>query len=254
MFDALRDGGVVVVGGTGGLGAEVCRRFAALGSGVTIGYRSQAARAESLRDELGGGGARILAARIDLAEPESLDAAFAASEAAFGRIHTVVFASGAVVRLEPISRMPREAWAECISADVLGFFNLIQAALPYLRRAQGSLVAMSTAATQRYAPLDILSAGPKASVEQLVKAVAREEGRYGVRANGVRVGHIEAGQGLSIQQDERGRRLAERVREATPLRRLGTAEDIANAVLFFASPMASYVSGEFIAVDGGGHV
>jgi NAD(P)-dependent dehydrogenase (short-subunit alcohol dehydrogenase family) len=150
--------------------------------------------------------------------------------------------------------MPREQWESCVATDVFGFFNIIQAALPYLRKTQGSIVALSTAATQTYAPLDILSAGPKGSLEQLVKAVGREEGKNGVRANGVRVGHIDAGQGVEIQDDPRGKRLAERVVAGTPLRRLGTADDISNAVIYFASSMASYVTGEFIAVDGGGHI
>lgn len=254
-FDELRDGAALVIGGSGGLGSEICRRLAQEGSAVAFTYRRGAERAAALRDELAQQHhERIAVHAANLNDPASLRAACAATQAQFGRIHTLVFASGAAVQLAPLAEMPREAWEQCIAADVFGFFNLIQAGLPYLRQSRGSLVALSTAATQRYAPLDILSAGPKASVEQLIKAVAREEGRHGVRANGVRVGFVEAGQGLDIQSDQRGQRLAERVRESTPLRRLASAGDIANAVLFFASSLASYVSGEFLCVDGGGHV
>lgn len=255
IFDEFKNGAALVIGGSGGLGTEICRRFAQQGSAVAFTYRRGAERAAALREELSQQHHdRIAVYAADLNDPGSLREACAATQAQFGRIHTLVFASGPAVQLAPLAEMPREAWEKCIAADVLGFFNLIQAGLPYLRQSCGSLVALSTAATQRYAPLDILSAGPKASVEQLVKAVAREEGRYGVRANGVRVGFVEAGQGLDIQRDPRGQRLAERTRESTPLRRLASAGDIANAVLFFASSMASYISGEFLSVDGGGHV
>jgi 3-oxoacyl-[acyl-carrier protein] reductase len=248
------NGAALVVGGSGGLGGAICRRLAAAGSQVAIGYRQNVSRAEDLAATIQASGVRASAHAIELGDSAALSAACADAARIHDGIHTVVFASGPPVRLSPVAEMPREDWENSIAADATGFFNLIQATLPLLRMSRGTLVALSTAATQRYAPLDILSAGPKASVEQLVKAVAREEGRHGVRANGVRVGYIEAGLGLALQSDPRGQRLAERIRASTPLRRLGTAEDVANVVLFFASDQSAYVSGEFLCVDGGGHV
>lgn len=254
MANELASGGAVVIGGSGGLGVEICRLLAEAGSGVAIGYRSQLDAAARLANELAPLGVKVIAGRADLAEPESVGELLKTAEAAFGFIHSVIFAAGAQVQLAPVADMPREAWRHSIATEVNGFFDLLQASLPYLRRSRGSIVALSTAATHRYAPLDILSAGPKAGVEQLVKAVAREEGRSGVRANGVRVGYIEAGQGLALQGDAQGQRLAERVLKATPLGRLGTARDVAYAVLFLASPRARYITGEFLCVDGGGHL
>lgn len=254
MFEALQQGGAVIIGGSGGLGQEITRRFAGVGSGVAFNYQRNAERANALQQELVAQGHRSLMQQADLHDLDALRALFAAAETTFGSIHTVVYASGPTVRISAIADLPPQEWAGIVHADVNGFFNLIHVAIPVLRRSRGSIVALSTAGTTRFPPLDVMSAGPKASVEMLVQGIAREEGRNGIRANCVGVGHIEAGQGLSIQQDPRGKRLAERVLAATPLRRLGSAEDIANAVLFFASPMASFVSGERLCVDGGGHV
>ncbi len=254
MFEQLKQGAVLVLGGSGGLGAEICRSFAACGSAVAFNFHQRAERAHVLRTELESSGARAMMSQADLADVQSIRALFVETEQRFGSIHTVVYASGPTVRISAIADLPPDEWARVIDTDVKGFFNLVHVAIPFLRKSKGSLVALSTAGTRRYPPLDVMSAGPKASVEMLVQGIAREEGRNGIRANCVGVGHIEAGQGLSIQQDERGKRLAERVLAATPLRRMGSAADIANAVLFFASPMASFVSGEMLCVDGGGHV
>jgi 3-oxoacyl-[acyl-carrier protein] reductase len=247
-------GAALVIGGSGGLGSAICRRLSAAGSRVAVGYRQRASRAQDVAAAIEACGGRASTHAIDLGDPAALAAAGADAARIHDGVHTVVFASGPPVRLSPVAEMPRENWEHAIAADATGFFNLIQATLPLLRASRGALIALSTAATRRYAPLDVLSAGPKASVEQLVKAVAREEGRHGVRANGVRVGYIEAGLGLALQSDPRGQRLAERIRASTPLRRLGTAEDVADVVLFFASDQSAYVSGEFLCVDGGGHV
>lgn len=254
MFEALQEGCALIIGGSGGLGAEICRSFARVGSGLAFSYQQRSARAEVLQQELAADGHSSLFAKVDLQELDTIRALFAQAESRYGRIHTVVYASGPTVRISAIADLPPAEWAAIANADINGFFNLIHVAVPYLRRSKGSLVALSTAGTTRFPPLDVMSAGPKASIEMLVQGIAREEGRNGIRANCVRVGHIEAGQGLAIQDDPRGKRLAERVLAATPLRRLGSARDVANAVLFFASPMASFISGENLCVDGGGHV
>ncbi|WP_428312987.1 SDR family NAD(P)-dependent oxidoreductase [Hydrocarboniphaga sp.] len=254
MFEELKDGAALIIGGSGGLGSEISRLFARTGSAVAFNYHRNAERAQALQAELAGNGGRVLMQQAELADIAALRRLFEQCETQFGRIHSVIYASGPTVRISAIADLAPEQWAAIVDADVNGFFNLIHVAIPALRRSRGSLVALSTAGTRRFPPLDVMSAGPKASVEMLVQGIAREEGRNGIRANCVGVGHIEAGQGLSIQQDPRGKRLAERVLAATPLRRMGSAEDIANAVLFFASSMASFVSGEMLCVDGGGHV
>lgn len=254
MFDELKKGGAVIIGGSGGLGAEITRTFARIGSGVAFNYHRRADRAQALSDELTGVGARVLMQQADLQDLGSIRSLLDAAEAAFGSVHTVIYASGPTVRISAIADLPPAEWASIVNTDVNGFFNLLHVAIPVLRRSRGSIVALSTAGTTRFPPLDVMSAGPKASVEMLIQGVAREEGRNGIRANSVGVGQIEAGQGLSIQDDPRGKRLAERVLAATPLRRYGQASDIANTVLFLASNMAGFVTGERICVDGGGHV
>ena len=110
---------------------------------------------------------------------------------------------------------------------------------------------MTSAATIRYAPRDILSAAPKASVDLLTRAIAREEGRNGIRANCVAPGFITAGLGQRLLDTV----IADNERAAivrnTALRRIGVAREVADLVVFLASAKAAYVTGQTIAVDGG---
>jgi NAD(P)-dependent dehydrogenase (short-subunit alcohol dehydrogenase family) len=251
---AFPKGCAVVIGGSGGLGAEICRAFAATGSSVAFSHRHRQDQATQLAQSLSAQGVRVLTQRVDLAQRDTVQSFLREAVEACGSIHTLVYAAGPLVRLDAIADVPAQELAAALQADTIGFLHAAQCAIPWLRISQGCIVALSTAGVRRHPPLDIQSTAPKASLEAIVRGIAREEGRHGIRANCVGVGHIDAGQGVSIQEDPRGRRLAERVLAATPLRRLGTAADIAHAVLFLASPLAAFVSGESLCVDGGGHV
>jgi NAD(P)-dependent dehydrogenase (short-subunit alcohol dehydrogenase family) len=136
-------------------------------------------------------------------------------------------------------------------ADATGFFHLVHAALPHLRKTCGSIVAVTSAGITRFPSRDILSVAPKAAIEALVRAVAKEEGRFGVRANAVALGVIDAGIFKRLEGGELGASWTDAAKANTPLRRFGTAEEVAEAVAFMASARASYVTGQTLAVDGG---
>ena len=253
-YDFSDMGGVIVFGGTGGLGMEICERFAAAGSDVAFSYLTSEAKAADLSDRLAGAGSRVFARSVKLEDGEAVRAFVAGAVEALGQVHTVVFATGPFVKMIPIAELTQAQWQEALAADAVGFFNVVNAAIPFLRQTRGSVVALSTSGTKRYPALDLMSAGPKAAVEMIVKAVAREEGRNGIRSNCVCVGQISAGQGLKMQDEPRAKKMADRALEAAPLRRWGTADDIASAVMFLASSNASFISGETLCVDGGIHL
>jgi NAD(P)-dependent dehydrogenase (short-subunit alcohol dehydrogenase family) len=242
----------LVGGGSGGLGRAIAKALAEDGWNVAVAYNSNREGAEETahRVEAAGGEARKFA--VDLGDPEA-SAALVSELAGEVALAGLVYAAGPRIPYAYFSELDAAQFRRVLELDVQACFNLLQPGLPHLREHNGSVVALSTQAVARYAKRDSLSSIPKSAVEGIVKAIAAEEGRYGVTANTIGVGMIE-GEGMwesnweSGNYDERtlGAALA-----STAMRRFGSPEDIANLARFLLSPQAAWITGQTINVDGG---
>lgn len=245
---ASSDGLALVTGASGGLGDVIARHLAHLGHPLVLLYRRN--RPESLLRDLGGAVRHSVA--VDVADGAAVAEAVDTVVREVGDVHAAVHAAGPHIPMVHLSQVSPRQFAEQLDADVNGFFNVMHALLPSLRRTRGSMTAVTTAATTRYPTRDGLSSAPKAAVEALVRAFAAEEGRFGIRVNCVGPGMLTDGMAerliASGDLDDRALAVA---RANIPLRTFGSATDIAEAVGFLASDRARFVSGQKLDVDGG---
>jgi NAD(P)-dependent dehydrogenase (short-subunit alcohol dehydrogenase family) len=244
-------GGAIVFGGSGGIGRAVCVRLAEVGHDVELTYRTNAAAAEEVTASIRAQGRRAQARAVHAGDEGAIASFVDGAAARLGGVHTVVHAAGSDIPMRFVSELSREQWKGAMDADATGFFDLVRAALPHLRASRGSIVAVTSAGLRRFPSRDILSVAPKAAIEALVRAVAKEEGRFGVRANCVALGVIEAGIFSRLSGGDLGQDWIEAAKRNTPLRRFGTADEVADAVEFLASRRASYITGQTLALDGG---
>jgi NAD(P)-dependent dehydrogenase (short-subunit alcohol dehydrogenase family) len=249
---AARTGCALVVGGSGGLGHAVVRMLASRGSSVAITYRTRAEAAEAVVDEARGWGVHASAHELDVTDAAACAAVVSGVVATYGGLHTLVHAAGPHVPMKHLSAVDPAEMAGQLAEDAAGFFNVVHPALPHLRSAEGSVVALTTAATARHPARDGLSSAPKGAVEALVRGLAAEEGRYGVRVNAVGRGMLTDGMAARlIRSGDLSEEALAVARRAIPLRRFGTATDVAEAVCFLASDRAGFISGQKLDIDGG---
>lgn len=244
-------GVAVVIGGTGGIGRAVCEGLAAKGSDVVLSFRSNQAAADATVGKLKTLGRRAEAVRLELTDMDAVAAMLGEVAQRYGRIHTLVFASGADITMTYVSGIDPDEWRRTIDGDLNGFFYVVRALLPLMRAGGGgSITAVTSAGIDKHPPLDILSVAPKAGVEALLRGIAREEGRFNIRANSVAPGIVDGGLFRRIETQV-SPEFVEAMKRNTALRRFGSVEEIANVTVFLASSGASYVTGQHLCVDGG---
>jgi 3-oxoacyl-[acyl-carrier protein] reductase len=247
-----RSGAALVVGGSGGLGLSVVRMLASRGCHVALTYRARESAALAAVETAHGWGVRASAHQLDVTSAEDCAEVVAAVASTYDGLHTLVHAAGPHVPMQHLSAVAPSAMAGQLAEDAAGFFNVVHPALPHLRASEGSIVAVTTAATAHYPVRDGLSSAPKAAVEALVRALAAEEGRYGVRVNAVGPGMLTDGMAARlIASGDLSEEALAITRRNIPLRRFGNATDIAEAVCFLASDRAGFISGQKLDVDGG---
>ncbi len=244
---------VAIIGGSGGLGAPICKRLASDGRPILIGYGSSVEKAEQLAAELTDVSAEVQVQAVDVRSVDSVEAFFTAADAMGDGLGGVVNAVGPPIPLKPLTDVSPETFREIMETDVFGAFNVLTSASRRLgAKGGGAIVQLLTTAVLRTLENDGMSGIPKTAIMGIVRQLARDVGKDNVRINGVAPGVIDAGiVHSSFTIDEMAQSVIEMCLDRTPMPRLGKPEEVAGLVAYLLSDTAGYVSGQIIGIDGG---
>tara|TARA_R110000822_G_scaffold187752_28_gene326946 strand:+ start:7602 stop:8441 length:840 start_codon:yes stop_codon:yes gene_type:complete len=247
QFD-YREKTVFVAGGTSGINLGIAQGFAKAGATLAVMSRSQN-KVDTAIETLKQYGGRVIGFAADVRDVDRLKVVFEQTHRELGPIDVLV--SGAAGNFPAAANeMSGNAFKVVVDIDLLGTFNVLRYSYEYLRKPGASIINIS--APQAFIPMEMQAhvCAAKAGVDMITRTTAIEWGPEGVRVNSLVPGPIEGTEGMKRLAPS-GSSCAKLVVDSVPLKRQGTVVDMANAALFIASDLASYINGAILPVDGG---
>ena len=243
---------LLVTGGSRGIGAAICRLGSKAGYRVAVNYASNQTAADALVGEIKASGGEAFAIKGDVGSEADVVAMFGAVDRAYGRLDAFVNNAGIVDAKARVDEMDVSRLERMMRINVVGSFLCAREAVKRMSTRHGgpggSIVNISSAAAVLGAPGEYVDyAASKGAIDTFTIGLAREVALEGIRVNAVRPGLIDTEIHASGGQPDR----IERFRDILPMRRAGTADEVAGAVLYLLSDAASYTTGAILNVSGG---
>jgi 3-oxoacyl-[acyl-carrier protein] reductase len=236
----------LVTGASRGIGAACAVALAGAGFDVAVGYVSDEAGARATADAVQGIGRAAAIVQGDISDSAAADAVVSGAEDALGPLGALVLNAG-ITRDGLMMRMSDDDWQAVLDTNLSGSFYCARSALRgMMKRRTGSIVAVSSVVGLMGNAGQVNYAAAKAGLIGMTKALAKEAGSRGVRANAIAPGYIVTDMTAGLSDE-----IKEQLTGHTPLGRLGTPEDVAGLVAFLCTDAASFITGTVIPVDGG---
>jgi 3-oxoacyl-[acyl-carrier protein] reductase len=240
----------IVTGGSRGIGAATVKLFAECGSNVVFTYHRNAAAAEDVVRSCPGGSERVIAVRADVSKMRDARKLIDAAAGRFGRIDTLVANAGIwPADPLPIERMSEREWDEMIAVNLKGVYTVVHHSVPHMmERKAGRIIVVSSTAGQRGESFHSHYGASKGGVISFVKGLSTELAPHRILVNCVAPGWVDTDMSVPVLAKAAE---ARRIQAGIPLGRVARPEEVAMPILFLASEMASYVTGEILNVNGG---
>jgi 3-oxoacyl-[acyl-carrier protein] reductase len=236
----------IITGASRGIGRGIALKFAQEGANIAFTYLSSVEKGLALQKELEAYGIKAKGYQSDAADFKAADDLVTAVVAEFGTVDILVNNAG-ITRDTLLMRMSEQQWDEVMNANLKSVFNLTKAVQkPMLKQRKGSIINMSSVVGVKGNPGQANYAASKAGIIGFTKSVALELGSRNIRSNAIAPGFIETEMTGALDE-----KTVQGWRDAIPLKRGGTAEDVANVTAFLASDNSAYVTGQVINVCGG---
>lgn len=245
-MESLKEKTALVTGGSRGIGASIVRRFAEAGTNVAFTYHSSSAAADALAAECSALGVKVRAYKSDASSFEQAGELITEVVKEFTTIDIVVNNAG-ITKDTLLLRMSEEDWDQVINTNLKSIFNITKhVAKPMLKQRAGSIINMSSIVGVIGQAGQGNYAASKAGIIGFTKSMAKELGSRSIRCNAIAPGFIETEMTAALDEN-----IVKSWVETIPLKRGGKPEDVANACVFLASDMSSYITGQTIHVCGG---
>ncbi|MCF0229648.1 MAG: glucose 1-dehydrogenase [Parasporobacterium sp.] len=236
----------LVTGASRGIGAATAIRLALDGYDVAVNYIEREDRAAQVVEKIKNLGRRSIAVRADVSDRTQVEAMFDRIRSELGEVELLVSNAGIAGQMQ-IQDVSQDRWRRFFGVNVDGAFNTIQCALPHmLKEHRGCIITVSSMWGLRGASCESVYSATKAALIGLSRSLANELAPSGIRVNCIAPGVID-----TEMLDELPAEIKDTLADDTPVRRLGTVDDIAAAVSFLASAEASFFSGQVLTCDGG---
>ena len=233
---------VLITGASRGIGCETAKLFYENNYNVVINYKNSKDKAEKLALELPG----TLAVYADVSNPEDVNDMFKKANQAFGGIDVLVN-NAAVSHTDVFGDVTYNRWREIFATNVDGVFNCTKAVLPYMiNQKHGKIINISSIWGLTGASCEVAYSTTKAAIIGFTKALAKELGPSNICVNCVAPGLIDTDMNKNIDEET-----LKQLIEETPLEKIGTPRDIANSILFLASDLSDFITGQVLSPNGG---
>jgi len=240
----------IITGGSRGIGAAAVKMFAEAGADVVFTYNKAKDAAKTVEQEAGKHGTRVEAFKADVSRHEANKKLVDHAIARLGRLDIVV-ANAGVWNLEdlPIEKMTEKQWDEMIRVNLRSVYSLIHFAVPHMiKQKSGKIIPITSTAAQRGESFHTHYGASKGAIVSLVKGLSTELARHNILVNSIAPGWVATDMSNPVLETKAGQKMAA---AAIPIGRPATAEEIAGPILFLASDLANFLTGEIINVNGG---
>ncbi len=238
---------ILITGSSRGIGGAIASAFADMGDRIIINYKNNDLKANELANKLRENNPSVIAIKADISDSAQVDNMIRTIKEQFGPVDVLINNAGIALEQKLFTDATQEDIKNIINTNIIGLINVTKSVIPdMVSKKSGNIINITSMWGETGGSCEVLYSMSKAAVIGFTKSLAKELAPSSIRVNAISPGMIDTDMNKHLTADD-----VEAIRLETPLERIGTAKDVANAAVFLASDNASFITGEILRVNGG---